>query len=819
MTPETQKLIKLLESHLGYSEGKGAYTKFGDWYGRTVEFDADYSGAPWCDMFLSWAAHKLGYEEWVGQFAYTVAHAEWFKKNDAWGHKPKPGALVFYDWGGSNDIDNIDHVGIVTKVVGDTIFTIEGNIDGGVAKRKERDQSKVAGYGYPEKIKERLEAARLKEAEVEGSLPPDTEQGQADRLQLPAPAETTVTSLIPSRIPSAEPSSPTMAAGAEDAATPKAATVPKSTSPSPSASTPRSPATTATDRPVAKKAKHAKPATADTEAATREPVTAFKDASASTPVPALGSPALIGPVLLAALGVLAVARTRQLRVRLSPAAAAATASTPRSASAPGSASASRPAVASASARPSRQPGRRRASGPRRGRPVSARPAEHPATSPLTATAVTISAPVALPDPVTTTEPTLAFAVTAADHAIASTASEASAATTAAASTTASEAVGAFDASLTSEAVSSLETPTTSEVVSSLETPTTSEATAFDVMAATGTRAGSGSGHASVRASALASDPAAALAAGLETSSAILAQLEAFSSAPFDAFSSAQLDAFSSAPFDAFAEATAPSGDGYRGRRRRREHLTEESAAFASDAPIRGRRHRSQAPALTRGQDTRAHRATSTGSPARLSRPARPSRPTRPVRPEQPARGTTTAPHADVLVHSARTTDTLVHSAVTGPHADTLVHSGAPRASALPRDTATGRQRDSLVTGPHADRLVHSGATDGFGRGATDTFSAAVPLRGRRHRDSAEYRDAAPAPHPFPAPEAVTPPPARVLSLQAPPDQVQAHVPAAFTQPAQTPQVQSGRRQEPALVGASGGSGGRSGRGRGGRHRA
>ncbi|MEU4547059.1 CHAP domain-containing protein [Nonomuraea dietziae] len=799
MTPETQKLLELLESQLGYSEGNGAYTKFGDWYGKTVEFDADYSGAPWCDMFLSWAAHKLGYEEWVGQFAYTVAHAKWFKKNDAWGHKPKPGALVFYDWSGSNDIDNIDHVGIVTKVVGDTIFTIEGNIDGGVAKRKERDQSKVAGYGYPEKIKERLEAAQLKEAEVEGSLPPDTEQGQADRLQLPAPAETTVTSLIPSRLPSAEPSSPTMAAGAEDAATPKAATAPKSTSPSPSASSPRSPATTATDKPVAKKAKHAKPATADTEAATREPVTAFKDASAATPVPSLGSPALIGPVLLAALGVLAVARTRQLRVRLSPAAAAATASTSRSASAPalGSASASRPAVgsASASARPSRQPGRRRASGSRRGRPLSARPAEHPATSPLTATALTISAPAALPAPVTTTDPTLAFAATAAEHAPASTTSEASAAaSTAAASTTASEAVGALDASLASEAVSSLEMPTTSEAVSSLGTPTTAEATAFDVMAATGTRAESGSGHAPVRASALASDPAAALAAGLETSSAILAQLEAFSSAPFDAFSSA--------PFEAFAEATAPSGDGYRGRRRRREHLAEESAALASDAPIRGRRHRSQAPAFTRGQDTRAHRATSTGSPARLTRPARPTRPTRSARPEQPARGTTTAPHADVLVHSA----------VTGPHADTLVHSGAPRSGALPHGAAAGRQRDSLVTGPPADQLVHSGAADGFGRGATDTFSAA-PLRGRRHRDSSERRDATPAPHPFPSPETATTPPARIPS---PPS---GQVPAAFTPPAQATQVQSGRQQEPVLVGASGGPGGRSGGGRGGRHRA
>ncbi|MEV1179053.1 CHAP domain-containing protein [Nonomuraea sp. NPDC049784] len=179
MTPEMQKFIDLLESQLGYSEKGGSYTKFGDWYGKHVEFDADYSSAPWCDMYLSWAAHKLGYEDWIGQFAWTVSHAKWFKEQGAWGHKPKPGAIVFYDWSGTNRIDNIDHVGIVTRVEGDTIFTIEGNIDGGIAKRKERDTSKVVGYGYPERIKARLddEVAQQarearKKAEEQAALPP-----------------------------------------------------------------------------------------------------------------------------------------------------------------------------------------------------------------------------------------------------------------------------------------------------------------------------------------------------------------------------------------------------------------------------------------------------------------------------------------------------------------------------------------------------------------------------------------------------------------------------------------------------------------------
>ncbi|MGV9309084.1 CHAP domain-containing protein, partial [Nonomuraea sp. NPDC003727] len=498
MTPETDKLIKLLESELGYSEGKGAYTKFGDWYGKTVEFDADYSGAPWCDMFLSWAAHKLGYEEWVGQFAYTVAHAKWFKENDAWGHQPKPGALVFYDWSGSNKIDNIDHVGIVTRVEGDTIFTIEGNIDGGIAKRKERDQSKVAGYGYPEKIKKRLDAAKLKEAEVDGSLAPDTEPSQVDRLQLPAQTETTsVTALIPRHeAPSTAPS--VSVAGREHAVSPAAplstsplstsavsaspsSSSPSSPSPSPGTSTGTSPGTspgtsigtsrpaeapvataarqpgTNAQQPGTKKGKHAKPATADTEATTREPVTAFKDASSTTPAPGIGSPAIIGPVLLAALGLLAVARTRQLRVR---------------------------PAAPAPSRTTRRPGRRSA-GTRRRAPGQARP------EPLLAATTTtpeLAPPTATP-----------FSVT----------------------------------SLPSAAPLLTGLPSVADA--SLALSASAGAAASSTVAATGSAALDTLSH--TRQSDL--DAAAALAAGLEASNAVLAELESSTTAPFDAFSAAR----------------------------------------------------------------------------------------------------------------------------------------------------------------------------------------------------------------------------------------------------------------------------------------
>ncbi|TDD11420.1 CHAP domain-containing protein [Nonomuraea deserti] len=313
MTPEMQKFIELLERQLGYSEKAGAHTKFGSWYGKNVEFDADYSAAPWCDMMLSWAAHKLGYEEWIGQFAWTVAHAKWFKEQGAWGKKPKPGAIVFYDWSGSNKVSRIDHVGVVTRVEGNTIYTIEGNIDGGVAKRKERDTSKVVGYGYPEEIKERLdedaaqqarEARKKAEERAEEPSRPGNDVGV---LELPADEA------LSGMIPRAERDEPARAphSGGRDAAP----------APAPSKKAEHEAAVqgsaSATGKEPAKKAKHAKPSTADTTAATADPLPTHVDTSATGPIPAVSTPTLVGSALVAALALLAVAKTRRLRAAAS----------------------------------------------------------------------------------------------------------------------------------------------------------------------------------------------------------------------------------------------------------------------------------------------------------------------------------------------------------------------------------------------------------------------------------------------------------------------------------------------------------------------
>ncbi|GII89805.1 CHAP domain-containing protein [Sinosporangium siamense] len=196
MTPETNKFIKLLESELGYAEKSNGYTKFGKWY-NSVDSRVDYTNQPWCDMYISWAAKKLGYEDWIGQFAWTPSHAQWFKKQGAWGTTPKPGALVFYDWSGSRKIGKIDHVGVVVRVEGKRIHTIEGNIDGGVAKRKVRDQRKVVGYGYPEEVKARLEQLDL--SVVESALGPvaDGRDTGTTVAGIPMPPATPETAPVP----------------------------------------------------------------------------------------------------------------------------------------------------------------------------------------------------------------------------------------------------------------------------------------------------------------------------------------------------------------------------------------------------------------------------------------------------------------------------------------------------------------------------------------------------------------------------------------------------------------------------------------------
>ncbi|MEV0231317.1 CHAP domain-containing protein [Nonomuraea sp. NPDC050786] len=162
ITVTAAQVLALAKSQVGISENAyGGGTPYQKWYAasqraaETIARDggtrAEYINAPWCAMFVSWVGEQIGARPQVGWDAYTVAYAKWFQANHRFGTEPKPGAVVFFAWNGSKDLDAINHVGFVEKDNGDgTISTVEGNTGNGKVEERIRPTSQVVGYGYPQ---------------------------------------------------------------------------------------------------------------------------------------------------------------------------------------------------------------------------------------------------------------------------------------------------------------------------------------------------------------------------------------------------------------------------------------------------------------------------------------------------------------------------------------------------------------------------------------------------------------------------------------------------------------------------------------------
>lgn len=136
--------------------------------GRPNQITRDYASrhgdvflrAPWCDMGVTHWARQSGNAEAVlpgGDRAYTVWHAEDGEELGRWyagtadniRRFAKPGAPVFFDWGGTNMIGAIDHIGIVEVNLGDgRVQTIEANT-GDSVKRRVRGAADIAGFWNP----------------------------------------------------------------------------------------------------------------------------------------------------------------------------------------------------------------------------------------------------------------------------------------------------------------------------------------------------------------------------------------------------------------------------------------------------------------------------------------------------------------------------------------------------------------------------------------------------------------------------------------------------------------------------------------------
>lgn len=129
------KLIQIAKNEIGYLEkasnsqldsktanaGENNYTK----YWRDVK--PSYQGQPWCAGFVSWCFMKAFGQEKAKEllkhwpYVYCPTLGNLFTKNA----NPKIGDIVIFYRNGT-----FTHTGIVTAVIGDMFYTIEGNTSG-----------------------------------------------------------------------------------------------------------------------------------------------------------------------------------------------------------------------------------------------------------------------------------------------------------------------------------------------------------------------------------------------------------------------------------------------------------------------------------------------------------------------------------------------------------------------------------------------------------------------------------------------------------------------------------------------------------------
>lgn len=153
-------LIGVAKTQLGYieldssgnpisSSSDGGYTKYGDSFGEP-------NGA-WCAYFISWCASQAGIPSSIlPRLGNCGTLTSWYKNRSIYytrssGYIPKPGDMVFFNWSGGA---SAQHIGIVTGVSGDNLYTIEGNTGGSEGymcngRTRSLSSAAVLGYGVP----------------------------------------------------------------------------------------------------------------------------------------------------------------------------------------------------------------------------------------------------------------------------------------------------------------------------------------------------------------------------------------------------------------------------------------------------------------------------------------------------------------------------------------------------------------------------------------------------------------------------------------------------------------------------------------------
>lgn len=149
-----RKLCLWAEQQLGYHEGEGNSNKYAETPGLSEMYGWSPQNQPWCDVFVDAGfiecfgvenACRMTYQPMGGGSALCKQSAQYYKGNGAWSNRPEVGDQVFFFASG-----DINHTGIVIRVAGGSVVTVEGNSSDQVAERcYSAGDSGIAGYGRP----------------------------------------------------------------------------------------------------------------------------------------------------------------------------------------------------------------------------------------------------------------------------------------------------------------------------------------------------------------------------------------------------------------------------------------------------------------------------------------------------------------------------------------------------------------------------------------------------------------------------------------------------------------------------------------------
>lgn len=159
-------VLKTASDWVGYKEGENNWNYFADYLDKVNYFKPQKKqNVAWCHIFIDaiftiasapdtrsasekqWDAKFFLYQPSTGNLSASCIYgAKYFRdNNEFYTSNPKRGDIIYFGSKG-----NESHVGIIEKIEGDIIHTIEGNKNNSVCRATYKiGASNIAGYGRP----------------------------------------------------------------------------------------------------------------------------------------------------------------------------------------------------------------------------------------------------------------------------------------------------------------------------------------------------------------------------------------------------------------------------------------------------------------------------------------------------------------------------------------------------------------------------------------------------------------------------------------------------------------------------------------------